>query len=197
MRGAESTYTNHVRRQSSASKREFFRVLVCSKPPPSAFNSTLTFFYHSTQHFRNTPTYKARRIHAKTKRWKCGRVAQFPCPCSKLSLLPTAYQTSSVVPPWSSQIHPSNIQDSNTLAALEAPITKTHPVPPPPCQNPNIHSHLHGWGQFPRAHVQATEGFLYEPMSSRLALLSAGVSLDPQRSSLSCRSSDHCPCGLP
>lgn len=45
--------------------------------------------------------------------------------------------------------------------------------------------------------VTATEGFLYEPMSSQLALLSAGVSLDPHRSSLSCRFSDHCPCGLP
>lgn len=74
---------------------------------------------------------------------------------------------------------------------------KSQAVPPPPCCVPNTHSHLHGYRQFPRAYSPSkTEGFLYEPLSLVLALLSTGVTLDPSRSSLSSHSY-HSPCALP
>lgn len=87
------------------------------------------------------------------------------------------------------------------LPMLQLPLKlqslKSQAIPPPPCCGPNTHSHLHSCGQFPRAYNPSkTEGFLYEPLSSGLALLSTRVTLDPSRSSLISHSYYH-PCALP
>ena len=111
-------------------KQNFSELLYVAGLPPAHLSCPLTFFRHSTQHFRNTPSYKARGTQAKTQRRKRRRVAQRPCATgpSKLRLpSPASLQPTGPVPPSCLQFtdHAPHSEDPRRPCCF--PVRALHP----------------------------------------------------------------------